>query len=361
LASLKATENAMGLSITDQSGDLRRLALHAENMQSHILHLGYLTVPDLFGVGSVLPLVESHPETVRAVIGLHKAANQLSDLICGRTTHPINLVPGGLWKTPSERQLLEAKEKIAQLEETINKIGELIQSKASSLPDFSRETEYIALKSDEEYALYEGAIGSTDTGKHPVSEYKTIVNEFIVPQSTAKYTKHARDSYMVGALARFNLNSEQLSSKAKEWAKRLGLKPITTNPFMNNVAQFVEFVHSWEETMRIINSMLSKGLRDETRLKIQPRAGRGIGAVDVPRGILFHDYEYNEGGICKEANCVIPTNQNHNNIQKDMESFAPKLLMKSREQMELELEMLVRAYDPCVSCSTHLVQVNLSN
>lgn len=361
LASLKATENAMGISISDQSTDLRRLALHAENMQSHILHLGYLTVPDLFAVGSVLPLVQSHPEAVKAVIDLHKAANQLSDLICGRTTHPVNLILGGLWKTPSERQLLEAKERLMALEETSNKIGELILSKASSLPVFSRETEYIALMSEEEYALYEGVIGSTDTGTYPVSEYRNITNEFIVPQSTAKYTKHTRESYMVGALARFNLNSQKLSPKAKDWAERLGLKPINSNPFMNNVAQYIEFVHSREEAIRIIDLLLSKGLRNETRPKVKSRAGIGVGAVEVPRGILFHEYSYDGNGICKEANCIIPTNQNHNNIQKDMESFAPTLLENSKEQIELNLEMLVRAYDPCISCSTHFVKVTLAD
>jgi coenzyme F420-reducing hydrogenase alpha subunit len=163
---------------------------------------------------------------------------------------------------------------------------------------------------------------------------------------------------MVGALARFNLNSENLHSKAKEWAKRFGLRPICSNPFMNNVAQFVEFVHSQEESIFIIDSLLSKGLKNEMKPKPRAKAGRGVGAVEVPRGVLFHDYSYDDNGICTRANCIIPTNQNHNNIQKDLESFAPTLLGKSNEEIELRLEMLVRAYDPCISCSTHMVKVN---
>jgi sulfhydrogenase subunit alpha len=217
------------------------------------------------------------------------------------------------------------------------------------------------LTSEDEYALYEGAIGSSDTGRQPISDYRKIANEYVVPQSTAKFTKHVRSSYMVGALARFNLNSSKLSPKAKTWAEKFGLKPMNTNPFMNNVAQFVEFVHSYDESVKIIDSLLSKGLRNEKRPKVKSRAGRGVGAVEVPRGILFHEYLYDESGICKEANCVIPTNQNHNNIQKDLESFVPTLLGNSKEQIELKLEMLVRAYDPCISCSTHLVKVNLSS
>ena len=357
LASLKATESAMGIHITDQSKEIRKLAIHAENMQSHILHLGYLTAPDLFGVGSVFPLAESNLEALKGIIGIHRVANQLSDLICGRTTHPINLISGGIWKTPSERQLIEANEKLAGLKSTLNQLGELLLSKADAFPKFNRETEYIGLKSENEYALYDGIIGSTDTGTIPVSEYKKVTNEFNVPQSTAKYTKHARDAYMVGALARFNLNSKKLCPEASEWVKRLGLSPICTNPFMNNIAQFVEFMHSHEESMRIIDSLLSRGLRNEKRPDIKPRAGKGVGAVEVPRGILFHDYTYDEKGICKKANCIIPTNQNHNNIQKDLESFCPALLDKSEKEIELNLEMLVRAYDPCISCSTHLVKV----
>ncbi len=202
LASLKATESAMGLSISDQSGEIRKLAIHGENMQSHILHLGYLTAPDLFGVGSVFPLAESNLETLKTIVGLHRVANEISDLICGRTTHPVNLVPGGIWKTPSERQMIAAKEKLVGLEDAQNRVGELLLSKASALPVFNRDTEYVALKSDEEYALYDGVIGSTDTGTTPVSNYKEVTNEFVVPQSTAKYAKHARDSYMVGALGK---------------------------------------------------------------------------------------------------------------------------------------------------------------
>jgi sulfhydrogenase subunit alpha len=360
LASLKATESAMKLQISDQSGEMRRLAIHAENMQSHILHLGYLTAPDLFGLGSVFPLIDSNLDAVKTIIRIHRVANELSDLICGRTTHPINLVLGGVWKTPSERQIAEIKEKLVRLEDPLNTVGELFLSKADVLPAFNRETEYIALTSNDEYALYDGIIGSTDTGTTPVSKYREVANEFMVPQSTAKYTRHARDSYMVGALARFNLNSQQLCSKALDWGARFGLKSICTNPFMNNIAQFVEFVHSREEAVRIIDLLLSKGLKNETRPKVKLRSGSGIGAVEVPRGILFHDYNYDERGICKKANCIIPTNQNHNNIQKDLESYSPILLKKSEKDVELGLEMLVRAYDPCISCSTHLVKVNFN-
>jgi coenzyme F420-reducing hydrogenase alpha subunit len=106
----------------------------------------------------------------------------------------------------------------------------------------------------------------------------------------------------------------------------------------------------------MIDQLLAKGVKQE-ETKVKPKAGRGIGAVEAPRGILFHDYTYDERGVLTEANCIIPTNQNHNNIQKDMESLVPQIIDKSEDEIRLALEMLVRAYDPCISCSAHLLKV----
>ncbi|OYT30086.1 Ni/Fe hydrogenase subunit alpha [Thermoplasmatales archaeon ex4572_165] len=357
LASLKATEAAMDISISDQTKLLRKLALHGENMQSHILHVGYLVAPDLFGVGSVVPLVSSATEIVKKIISLHRLANELSDFICGRTIHPISLIPGGFSHVPSEKQFIAMKKRLEEMIPVCDDVATVILDNAGKLPDFSRETEYIALTSKDEYAFYDGKVGSTDTDPIEVSEYESIVNEFVVPQSTAKYCKHKRESYMVGAIARFNLNSSQLTPLAKEWAKRFSLKPVTYNPFMNNVAQVVEFVHSVEDSINLIDKVIENGLKTDEKPDIKIKAGRGISAIEVPRGILFHDYTYNKQGICTKANCVIPTNQNHNNIQQDMQAFAPTLLDKPEKEIELNLEMLVRAYDPCISCSTHFLDV----
>lgn len=357
LASLKATEDAMDISVSDQTIALRKLALHGENMQSHILHVGYLVAPDLFAVGSVFPLISSAPGVVKKIIALHRLANEMSDLMCGRTTHPISLIPGGFTFIPSEKDLRALQNRLQEAIPTCEEVAEVILENADKLPNFTRETEYIGLTSKKEYALYDGDIGSTDTDPMDVSTYESVVNEFVVPQSTAKYCKHKQDSYMVGALARFNINASLLHKGAASWAKRFGLKPVSYNPFMNNVAQVVEYVHSVEDSILLIDSLLENGVDRNERPSFTIKKGRGVGAVEVPRGILFHDYTYNNKGICQKANCVIPTNQNHNNIQRDMEALAPTLLDKPEKEIELTLEMLVRAYDPCISCSTHYLDV----
>jgi coenzyme F420-reducing hydrogenase alpha subunit len=361
LASLKATEAAMGITLSEQDLKLRKLALHAENLQSHILHLGFLVLPDLMGVGSVIPLASSNPDEVKTVLRLHRMANEMSNMLCGRTTHPQRLIPGGFSKIPSTRELTALKEKLADSVPALQAVAALLKSLAPKLPDFNRETEFIALTSPDEYALYDGKLGSTDTDSAPVSEYLSFTNEYIVPISTAKRAKHMRESYMVGALARLNINYDMLSPLAKKTAEMFGLKPVCHNSFMNSVAQLVEVVHSVEDSIRLISELEAAGLKSQPDYylpAVKVKAGRGVGAVEVPRGILFHDYTYNDKGVCTKANCIIPTNQNHGNIELDMKALVPTIVDKPKKEIELTLEMLVRAYDPCISCSTHCVNVH---
>lgn len=357
LASLQATEAALGIEISEQTLLLRKLALHAENLQSHILHVGYLVLPDLAGVKSVIPLAQSHPEALNTVIRLHRLANEFSVAVCGRTTHPQRLVPGGFARYPEAGQLKDLRRKLGEALSDLETIVKLAHSLSDRIPAFSRETEYIALRSDQEYALYHGQIGSSDGGTWALGQYKEITNEFCVPHSTAKYTKHNRDSYMVGALARFNLNADKLTPGAKATAKLFNLEPVCYNSFMNSVAQIVECVHSAEDSIRILDLILQRGLVVEDVPAVKVQAGRGVSAIEVPRGILFHDYVYDRTGTCIEANLIIPTNQNHNNIYHDLQAFLPSLLGKPEGEIELGLEMLVRAYDPCISCSTHCLKV----
>ncbi|HDO19351.1 MAG TPA: Ni/Fe hydrogenase subunit alpha [Thermoplasmatales archaeon] len=358
IASIKAVEDAFSVDITEQTLILRKLALHAENMQSHILHIGFLALPDLFGEGSVIGLVKSgHKDLVNKVLSIHKLANEFSDLICGRTTHPISMVVGGFTSIPSKKSLLNMRDRIEREMNTVIKLADEINKKKDNFPDFSRETEYIALSTEDEYAFYDGLITSTDTGVCR-EDYTKIIEEYVVPQSTAKYTKHARDSYMVGALARFNINYSLLKPLAKDIAKTLDIKPICYNPFMNTLAQLVEIAHNMEESIDLIDLVVDD-LKEESIPEIKIKACRGVGMAEVPRGLLIHDYTFNEKGRCERANMIIPTNQNHANIQKDMESFLPTIADKPSSHIELAMEMLVRAYDPCISCSTHTLKVKV--
>jgi coenzyme F420-reducing hydrogenase alpha subunit len=356
-ASIQATETAFGVEISEQTLLLRKLLFHAETLQSHVLHFYFLAAPDFLGVGSVFPLVDTHTEVVLRALRLKKLANDLADLIGGRKTHPLSCIVGGFARLPESSELKVMRQKLVQAMDDMQETVRLF--KGLEIPNFTRETEYIALKDPDEYAFINGGISSTDTGIVPVSNYLEISNEFCVPQSTAKFSKHNRDSYMVGALARFNNNARQLLPAAQKAAEELGLKAVCHNPYMISIAQIVETIHVIEDAISLIDKLTSRGLREE-KPPVKVRAGRGIGAVEAPRGILFHDYTYDDKGTLINANCVIPTNQNHNNIQKDMEVLVPEIIDRSQEEITLRLEMLVRAYDPCISCSTHFLKVKFT-
>jgi coenzyme F420-reducing hydrogenase alpha subunit len=357
LAATKAIEDAMRIRVSEQTEKLRILLHYGEYVESHILHVGYLVAPDLLGVKSVVPLASSHPDVVKKVIKLHRLGNEWMELLGGRITHPVTIKPGGFASLPKENDLRGLRERIEGCIPDLQALADVVLSLADRLPAFDRDTEYIALVQAGTYPFYHGKIGSTDTDETvPVQQFERVVNEYVSPQSTAKWTRWHRDSYAVGALARFNLNADCLLPMAKATAEKLGLKKGCCNPYLNTVAQVVETVQVIEHSLQLIDELLAAGIRPE-KPKVKPRAGDGAGSVEAPRGILFHRYAFDADGNCTRANVCIPTNQNHANIQKDFEALVPQILERGQDQVRLLLEMLVRAYDPCVSCSTHYLDV----
>ena len=357
LAAIKGIEDAMGIEVSEQTDKLRILCHYGEYIESHSLHVGYLVAPDLLGQNSVIPLIESHPDVVKTVIRLHRLGNTWMELIGGRMTHPITLKPGGFTAIPSEQQLRELKKSIEDAVPDVKTLIKVVLSLADKFPAFDRDTEYIALKHPDYYTFYHGDIASTDTDEQkPVQEFEGVVNEHVVPQSTAKWCKWHRDSYAVGALSRFNINADKLLPMAAATAKEFGLEKGACNPYLNNVAQVVECAQVAEHSLQLIDELLTTGLKPEP-VKVEPRAGEGVGCVEAPRGILFHRYAFDEKGLCTKANICIPTGQNHANIQKDFEALAPQIIDRDQDEIRLLLEMLVRSYDPCISCSTHYLNV----
>ena len=364
LASIQAAEDALGVVPTEQTVKLRKLLLDYEFLDSHILHAYLLAAPDVLGVPSFIPLIASHNKTVRQVLRLKKAVNDVCDILVGRHIHPITAIVGGWTKLPSKKEI---DAQITILEGMAGDLGEALKlAKTLTFPDFKRETEFVALVSDDaEYPLLNGDIGSTDGKRVGKKEYRASTNEFIDPRSSAKFSKWSRESVFVGALARFNLNSEKLRPEAKALAKELGFKPVCHNPFMNTVAQVVEIVHCYYHALDILKDLKKNGVDYSQRLTVgvnekgavPVRAGDGVGSVEVPRGILHHNYVTDAKGMIKQANCIIPTNQNVNNIEHDFAKFLPEILTQTRPEITLKLEMLVRAYDPCISCSAHFLDV----
>jgi len=352
LASLRAVERAMHVDVPLDAQQLRLLAKHGETLQSHSLHIFFLAAPDLLDVDSVIPLTQSHPGVVNIALRLKGLANDMCDLIAGRTTHPVSLVPGGLSKAPDKKQLEALRQRIQDCLGDVEAAVDVF--KTLSLPEFVRETEFVSLKGDGNYPWIGGDLISTDGVLKAEDEYLAMTNEYTVDFSTSKHTKLTRESFAAGALARFNNNHAFLHKEAKETAENLGLAPVNHNPYMNNIAQLVECHHVMLESIDIIDRLLDSSLRD-IRTRYEIVAGQGISAVEVPRGILYHHYIIDDKGTITKANCIIPTTQNNANIHYDLAELVKQQLKlgKTDDEVTKLCEMLVRAYDPCISCSVH--------
>ena len=352
LCSITATEQAFGVVVPEQAAKLRLLAKHAETLQSHVLHVLFLAAPDFFGEPSVIPLIQKKPEVVAIALRLKGFANRLCDAVAGRTTHPVTFQVGGVTAAPSKKDLLDYKKELEGLLGDLNAVAELVAT--LTLPDFVRETEFVSLKGQTEYPFICQDVASTDGVSRKAKEYLSITNEYVDANNTSKWTRLSRESYAVGALARFNNNHTLLRPEAAKVAADLKLTPVCHNPFMNNVAQVVESVHAAHEIIRLIDELADTGMH-QLMAEVKPKAGEGVGAVEAPRGILFHHYEYDKKGRIVKADCVVPSTQNNANIHQDMQSLVRQYASAGMtdEKLELLSSMLVRSYDPCLSCSVH--------
>jgi coenzyme F420-reducing hydrogenase alpha subunit len=367
LASIKAGEDALGIKPSDETILLRKLLLYAEQMDSHILHIYILVAPDLLGVKSILPLIKTHKPVIERALRMKTMGDYAGEVLAGRHIHPISYVIGGLTQLPAREGLEKLYKMMLEGRKDAKETVKLF--KKLKFPEFQRPTQYMSLSSEDEYAMYEGDLVVNNKQKTKARDYKKLFTETMVDYSRAKIATINGRPYAVGALSRFNNNSDKLNKKAKQVAQELGLKAPCHNPYLNTVAQLIEWVHCLEESIKIMEKILKEGL-DEKKIvvnswpkrdeigKIKYSPNTGVGCVEVPRGSLFHEYTIDETGHITQANCVIPTNQNIGNLEEDMRKIVPQLLAKkTQEEITLDLEMLARSYDPCISCATHILDV----
>lgn len=350
-AALKATEDAFGIQVGPRTQLLRRLACYGEVLSSHALHLYFLAGPDFFKASSVFELADSDPEILRRGNRLKELGYALCDLVAGRHTHPVAMCLNGFTFVHSKDDFMALR---TRLESGLDDLEKTVSLFGGRIPEMERQTEYVSLRHPDHYAFYDGDLYSSEGRTVPVEQYREQIREEVVSYSTAKYARWHRESYMVGALARFNNNFDQLSPKVQETAAQLGLHAPCFNPFSNTTAQIVEMMHCIEDSLHLIDQFLSTDYQEDAHVsEVTPRSGRGVGAVEAPRGTLFHEYEYDGKGKCTAANMVIPTAQNLANLEADLNALLPSLAGLNKERTSLQLEMLARAYDPCISCSSH--------
>ena len=352
LTGFKAIESAYNLTLDETSIVLRKLMMLGQIINSHALHLFFFSLSDFFGYKTDLQLINAYPEKTHDAIKIRDIGNELVETIGGRSIHPMNATIGGMRETPDIEELKKVLNDFRNTFDVVLRLADLfLQLK---YPDFIRKTSYVSLSSDDEYAIYDGKIKIDGRLNLSPKEFLMLIKEFQGPDKVAKRVKFAGNTYMVGALARLHNNREKLNPSAKAVLEKSKIKFPFYNPFYNILAQTIELVHCWEEAIELLG-LITIGEIKISEPKITDRGGRqGIGAIEAPRGTLFYDLKLKQG-IVENLNIITPTAQNLANLEADLEEFE-KLVgfgRLNREQQEEKIKMLIRAYDPCVTCSVH--------
>jgi coenzyme F420-reducing hydrogenase alpha subunit len=355
MSAVHAIERALGVKPEPAIRLLRRLFYCGEWIESHALHIFMLHAPDFLGYADVIAMAADHRELVEKALRLKKIGNGIVSLLGGREIHPISAAVGGFYKVPTKAQLLAL---VPDLEWALQASVETVQwTKGLEFPSFEQDYEFVALRHPDEYPLNEGRLVSNRGMDIDAAEYEDHFTELHVRHSNAlQSVVRGRGSYLVGPLARFNLNFEKLPKAAQDAAMSAGLKPPVRNPFRSIVVRAVELVFACSEALRIISEYEPPAV---PKADIPNRAGVGQAITEAPRGILYHRYAFNERGLILTARIVPPTSQNLRRIEDDLREYATQLVAWPQEEATWKCEQAVRNYDPCISCATHFLKVRI--
>jgi coenzyme F420-reducing hydrogenase alpha subunit len=353
MSACHAVEDAAGVKVEGQLRALRRLIYCGEWIESHAMHVFMLHAPDFVGCEDVFGMAREHGEVVRAGLRMKKTGNAIVEAMGGRSVHPVNVRVGGFYRAPTRRELDALLPEIDACLEAMP--GVLAWARGFSFPDFERDYELVALRHPDEYPFCEGRLVSSKGLDVAVRDFDAHFVEEQVPHSTALHARlRARGPYLCGALARFNLDFDKLSEAARGAARDLGIAPPCTNPFKSILARLVEIVQAFDEARRLI---LAYRPPERPFVDVPARAGTGHGCTEAPRGSLYHRYTVAGDGTITDACIVPPTSQNLKTIEEDLRAIGPSLADLPRAVATRRAELTVRNHDPCISCSTHFVDL----
>lgn len=360
LNTIKCVENAFNLKVSEQTIKLRKLMELSQVIHSHALHLYFLSMPDFYGIKDDADFIKKHPTEAQAALKSRAFALKILEVVAGRAIHPIACEVGGFKVLPKKKQL---EELLSGWEEAMKAAMSLaLFAVKLPVPKFYRPQEYVCLFNQKEYAIYDGAVKFSGGRIIQAENYGKVIDEYQLLGLAAKRARYKGKSFMVGALARLNVNRAKLNPEAKKIVKDLKLEFPINNTFYNILAQAIELVHATEEAGRILKD-LTKTLKPEVSLnqKLKLIAGgnpkgkvtSGYSVMEAPRGILYDMLRIDENGLILKADIITPTVQFLNNIEQDLAVYLPDLRQLSKEKREQKIKTLIRAYDPCISCATH--------
>jgi sulfhydrogenase subunit alpha len=354
MSSVLAIEDACGVQVSEPIRLLRRLIYCGEWIESHALHVFLLHAPDFLGYPSGIAMARDHPRVVEHGLALKKAGNALIEAVGGRAIHPVNVRVGGFFRAPSPAELGPAREQLERARELA--IETVALAGGLDFPDFEPDHLMMSLHHDGEYPIDRGRLVSSAGLDAPVAAFGQHVVEEQVPHSTALHARLNGRSYLVGPMARFNLNFETLAPVARQAALQAGVGPGCANPFKSIVVRAVEILHACDEALA---SIAAYEPPDPPAVAVEPRAGVGHGATEAPRGILYQRYELAADGAIVSALIVPPTSQNQATIEHDLASFVGGHLDLDDAELSHRCEQAIRSYDPCISCATHFLRLDV--
>lgn len=355
MSAVNAMEDIFGVKMEGALRELRRLIYCGEWIESHVLHAFMLHLPDFLGYQSAIHMAADHREAVEKALRLKKVGNDIVSVLGGREIHPINVKVGGWYKLPTKQQL---EEMVPNLEWALDAATWAVEFTAGlPFPEIEQDFEYVAVCHPDEYPFNEGRLVSNKGIDVAVSEWNDVFEEVHVARSNALQSKvRDRGSYHVGPLARYSLNFDKLSPRVQGAAVAAGLGSTCFNPFKSIVVRCLETLHAVEEALRIIDAYQQPARPD---VPLVVKAGEGHGASEAPRGMLYHRYRLDDEGYILDAQIAPPTAQSQMSIEDDLRRVLETSLDLPDDQLQWRLEQTVRNYDPCISCATHFLKVEI--
>jgi len=354
LAAIKAVEDALNIKPSKSTVLLRKLLMDAQMIQSHALHLYFLAVPDYLGLDSGLEIIKTHPVYFQQALELKRGSDLIADTVGGRGIHPTTTAAGGFHKVPSVETLKKLKKEAEKILEAAESCVNLFSS--LTYPEVKTDLVLFAQTNGRTYEIYDGKyISSNKKLRARPDDFEKIIKEEIKPYSTAKFGYHSGKGMMVGSLARLALQGNLLKGKAKEFFRQASLD--FQNPYHNNLAQAIETYHFVAEANEILDELIQTGIDTEaTKLTKDRKMGRnlaGVGALEAPRGGLYYEVSIDTWGFISACNIITPTVQNLSSMEETAQVVLDQMRGQSKEKIQELLEMLIRAYDPCITCSVH--------
>jgi sulfhydrogenase subunit alpha len=352
----QAIEDAAGVVVEGPLRALRRLIYCGEWIESHGLHVCMLHAPDFLGYQSAIEMARDHPEVVERGLSLKKTGNALIRLVGGREVHPVNFRPGGFYRAPRKRELRALAEALERGRE--DALEAVRWTATLPFPDFDLDHELVALRSGGgEYPIDRGRIVSDRGIDIEASEFEETFEEVQVEHSNALHSRvRTRGAYLAGPMARFNLNFDRLSPLAREAAAEAGIGGRCHNPFQSIVVRSVEILYAFDEALRLIADYEEP---DAPSVDLDPGGAVGFGVSEAPRGLLWHRYELNADGTIADARIIPPTSQNQAAIERDLHDFVARHASLPDDELSLRCEQAIRNYDPCISCATHFLELEV--